>query len=289
MITIVLLIAVCIWAWSKYKKTPTVTENFFATYRRLTTFLVIVVVLGVMMAYGTHKFLDQASGFLMHDWVADIASAFGLGDLYSMYQEYGDYSGLEEYASRGVAPLRSAANFTAIAACVIIGIAMYIAINIKQRKYSQERYVYLGMACVALLFVSIIYFSKVYIDLMYYALPAFMKGDGSESIASMILSVAIIGVLTIPFFVKYKKDVKAISEEETLEEGSEYVNEMTKQCPYCGETILAVAKKCKHCGEWLPETPAEETEEIKYIECPICGEDVEAGTAICPHCHEPIE
>lgn len=25
----------------------------------------------------------------------------------------------------------------------------------------------------------------------------------------------------------------------------------TKQCPYCGEEILAIAKKCKHCGEWL--------------------------------------
>ena len=28
----------------------------------------------------------------------------------------------------------------------------------------------------------------------------------------------------------------------------------TKNCPYCGEEILAVAKKCKHCGEWLDET-----------------------------------
>ena len=25
----------------------------------------------------------------------------------------------------------------------------------------------------------------------------------------------------------------------------------TKQCPYCGEEILATAKKCKHCGEML--------------------------------------
>lgn len=28
----------------------------------------------------------------------------------------------------------------------------------------------------------------------------------------------------------------------------------TKNCPYCGEEILAVAKKCKHCGEWLDKT-----------------------------------
>jgi hypothetical protein len=28
----------------------------------------------------------------------------------------------------------------------------------------------------------------------------------------------------------------------------------TKNCPYCGEEILAVAKKCKHCGNWLTET-----------------------------------
>lgn len=25
----------------------------------------------------------------------------------------------------------------------------------------------------------------------------------------------------------------------------------TKQCPYCGEEILAIAKKCRYCGEWL--------------------------------------
>jgi len=29
--------------------------------------------------------------------------------------------------------------------------------------------------------------------------------------------------------------------------------EQTKNCPFCGEEILAVAKKCKHCGKWLEE------------------------------------
>jgi TM2 domain-containing membrane protein YozV len=28
----------------------------------------------------------------------------------------------------------------------------------------------------------------------------------------------------------------------------------TKDCPYCGEQILAVARKCKHCSEFLDET-----------------------------------
>ena len=27
--------------------------------------------------------------------------------------------------------------------------------------------------------------------------------------------------------------------------------DQTKACPYCGETILAIAQKCKHCGEFL--------------------------------------
>lgn len=57
----------------------------------------------------------------------------------------------------------------------------------------------------------------------------------------------------------------------------------TKQCPYCGETILAVAKKCKHCGEWLNKEP-----EKKKVACPVCGEDVDEGIEICPFCNEKI-
>ena len=32
------------------------------------------------------------------------------------------------------------------------------------------------------------------------------------------------------------------------------VDSDTKGCPYCGETILAVARKCKHCGEFLDDS-----------------------------------
>ena len=58
----------------------------------------------------------------------------------------------------------------------------------------------------------------------------------------------------------------------------------TKNCPYCGEEILAVAKKCKHCGEWLHEPPKPK----QMVPCPICGEEVEEGTEVCPHCNESI-
>ena len=44
----------------------------------------------------------------------------------------------------------------------------------------------------------------------------------------------------------------------------------TKTCPYCGETILAIAKKCRYCGEWLDE-PRPEAKKTK--ECPVCGEE----------------
>lgn len=63
------------------------------------------------------------------------------------------------------------------------------------------------------------------------------------------------------------------------------INE-TKNCPYCGEKILAVAKKCKHCGEWLEE---KSVVEVKKIACPICGEMIEETTTVCPYCKEKVE
>lgn len=44
-----------------------------------------------------------------------------------------------------------------------------------------------------------------------------------------------------------------------------------KNCPYCGEEILAVARKCKHCGEWLEEDDDDE-EEVEIEEEEECDD-----------------
>ncbi len=61
------------------------------------------------------------------------------------------------------------------------------------------------------------------------------------------------------------------------------MEQKTKECPYCGESILEVAKKCRHCGEWLdhPSTPV--------VTCPACGEENPAGTTHCQYCNELIQ
>jgi hypothetical protein len=53
-----------------------------------------------------------------------------------------------------------------------------------------------------------------------------------------------------------------LPKKEPLSEPAPTPRAETKDCPYCGEDILAKAKKCKHCGEFLdekkpePRTPA---------------------------------
>ncbi len=56
----------------------------------------------------------------------------------------------------------------------------------------------------------------------------------------------------------------------------------TKECMFCGETILEIAHKCKHCGEWQKGGAKE------MIRCSVCGEKVEKGQEKCPYCHEHL-
>ena len=66
-------------------------------------------------------------------------------------------------------------------------------------------------------------------------------------------------VLLIIHFSKRKSDsgVDVTLLTDTIQHVTTFDNNMneTKNCPYCGEEILAGAKKCKHCGEWLEEEP----------------------------------
>jgi len=53
-----------------------------------------------------------------------------------------------------------------------------------------------------------------------------------------------------------------------------------KNCPHCGEDILAVATKCKHCKSDLTnEAPT----------CPFCSEDISLTDTQCPHCDEELQ
>lgn len=58
----------------------------------------------------------------------------------------------------------------------------------------------------------------------------------------------------------------------------------TKNCPFCGEEIMATAKKCKHCGEWLEK----QEENFETKECPVCGESIPVNATTCEHCGENI-
>jgi hypothetical protein len=59
-----------------------------------------------------------------------------------------------------------------------------------------------------------------------------------------------------------------------------------KQCPYCGETIKAIAIKCKHCKSDLSEQ--KELLQIEMKDCIYCGESIENHLSQCPHCKSDL-
>lgn len=250
--------------------------------------------------------LSQGTSFLMGDWIGNIIGLLGfsdLSDIYGMAQESEMFGTSErmDTISEVMSPLMMATMVSSICAFVVLIIALYTLINLKQKKYDANRYYMLSViGAIGIVISTYLVNSKA----MEFQVEVFGGDSDSATIGSVIYAVGV-AVLLGFFFIKYKKNLAAIFEEseedvEQLQVNDNVVEtvsstpvqaptEATKQCPYCGETILAVAKKCKHCGEWLPEEqPVVEEVEIKYIQCPICGEDVEEGTEICPHCDERI-
>lgn len=59
------------------------------------------------------------------------------------------------------------------------------------------------------------------------------------------------------------------------------LNNGTKICPVCGETIKFAAIKCRFCGAGL--------EEIKMVECPYCKELIRSDAVKCKYCQSEVK
>lgn len=305
MLTLIVIIAICVWAWNKYKKTPTVYPNFYSRNKWVKWNLIVQVAVSIYVAFSGATILSQGTNFLMGDWIGNIVGLLGfsdLSDLYGMAQESDMFGSsdrmntIEEIMS----PLMMATMVSSFCAFGVLIIALYTLINLKQKKYDAGRYFTLSViGAIGITISTYLVMSKS----MQFQYEVFGGDSDSATVGSVIYTIGA-AILLGYFLMKYKKNLTAIFEEseEDIEQlqvnvdagesvssvAVETTSEATKQCPYCGETILAVAKKCKHCGEWLPEEKVIEKVEVRIIQCPVCGEDIEEGTEICPHCQEKI-
>jgi predicted RNA-binding Zn-ribbon protein involved in translation (DUF1610 family) len=127
---------------------------------------------------------------------------------------------------------------------------------------------------------------------------------------TIVDSIALVLVVLIIWFRSYRKS-KVFAKEHLYQNIAG--GRITKQCPQCGETILARAIRCRYCGNNLieatarlvgsvnkinqndlviyngedPNQPGTITREVKR--CPNCGEMILAISAMCPNCGQDLK
>jgi len=80
----------------------------------------------------------------------------------------------------------------------------------------------------------------------------------------------------------------------TFESSSQTILKPQKDCPYCGEEILASAQECKHCGEIFKDNECTQTVSVHFT-CGHCGKGMEAPvtllgkTVLCEICGCEVE
>jgi hypothetical protein len=296
----IILIILCVWAWYKYKNKLGI-KGIFDDYKGIPRYLSIVGALSVLLAIGSWMLYNAAFNMLMHDYVGDVASLLGLSSLYELAKPEMDFSDRMSFISSATAPVIHAAVIGTLLCAVSVALCIYSYKKLSKREIEGGKVVWLGGISGIILILSTFYVSSTFIEF-----SAQMTYQDDTSLLSGLGSAIPVAIVLLVFFLKYKSAVSEYLESEptTETEAPQPINptqsvpqyapqaasqaEATKQCPYCGETILAVAIKCKHCGEWLNKEETKEEPKPQYMTCPICGEEVEVGTTICPYCDEPI-